>query len=126
MTNGGLEDSAELQRYGAGRPAINFAGATRYLHSHNSMIERRDLDQAVSLLVKVPSILDAHKVKEISQFQSRTITCAVNTSPPHGRSPHYNRTELRSRDSLEVAAFPDHSTLATECRIPGFVGCVFR
>ena len=68
MTNGGLKDSAELQRYSAGRPAINFAVATRYLHSHNSMIERRDLDQAASLLLKVPSILDAHKVKEISQF----------------------------------------------------------
>jgi hypothetical protein len=68
VTNGGLEDFAELQRDGARRPAINFAVATRYLHSDNSMIERRDLDQAVSLLLKVPSTLDAQKVKEISQF----------------------------------------------------------
>ena len=68
VTNGGLEDSAELQRYGAGRPAINYAVATRYLHSHNSMIERRDLDQAVFLLLKVLPVLDARKVKEISQF----------------------------------------------------------
>jgi len=68
VTNGGAEDSAELQRYGTGRPAVNFAVATRYLHSHNSMIERRDLDQAVSLLLKVLPVLDARNVKEISQF----------------------------------------------------------
>ena len=68
VTNGGAEDSAELQRYGAGKPAINFAVATRYLHSHNSMIERRDLDQAVSLLMKILVRLDANTVKEISQF----------------------------------------------------------
>ena len=68
VTNGGAEDSAELQRYGAGRPAVNFAVATRYLHSHNSMIERRDLDQAISLLLKVLSVLDARNVNEISQF----------------------------------------------------------
>jgi endoglucanase len=68
VTNGGAEDSAELQRYGEGRPAVNFAVATRYLHSHNSMIERRDLDQAISLLLKVLSVLDAHNVNEISHF----------------------------------------------------------
>jgi endoglucanase len=68
VTNGGAEDSAELQRYGAGRPAVNFAVATRYLHSHNSMIERRDLDQAVSLLLKVLPVLEARNVKEISHF----------------------------------------------------------
>lgn len=68
VTNGGAEDSAELQRFGTGRPAVNFAVATRYLHSHNSMIERRDLEQAISLLLKVLTVLDSHKVKEISQF----------------------------------------------------------
>lgn len=68
VTSGGAEDSAELQRYAAGRPSVNFAVATRYLHSHNSMIQRSDLDQAVSLLLKVLPLLDARTVKEISQF----------------------------------------------------------
>jgi putative aminopeptidase FrvX len=68
VTNGGAEDSAELQRYGAGRPSINFAVATRYLHSHNSMIQRSDLDQAITLLVKILPLLDVRTVKEISQF----------------------------------------------------------
>jgi hypothetical protein len=32
------------------------------------MIERRDLDQAVSLLLKVLLVLDRRNVKEISKF----------------------------------------------------------
>jgi len=68
VTSGGSEDSAELQRFEAGRPAINFAVATRYLHSHNSMIERGDLDRAVDLLVKILPRLDARTVAEISRF----------------------------------------------------------
>jgi putative aminopeptidase FrvX len=68
VTTGGAEDSAELQRFEAGRPAVNFAVATRYLHSHNSMIERGDLDRAVDLLVKVLPRLDANTVAEISRF----------------------------------------------------------
>jgi len=68
VTSGGAEDSAELQRFGAGRPAVNLAVATRYLHSHNSMIERGDLDHAVDLLVKILPRLDAKTVAEISRF----------------------------------------------------------
>src|SRR5207302_738817 len=68
VTTGGAEDSAELQRYAAGTPSINFAVATRYLHSHNSMIERADVDRAIQLLVKVLPRLDAKTVAEISRF----------------------------------------------------------
>jgi endoglucanase len=68
VTMGGAEDSAELQRFDAGRPAINFAVATRYLHAHNSEIDRADLDRAVDLLVKVLGLLDAKAVADISRF----------------------------------------------------------
>ncbi len=68
VTTGGAEDSAELQRFEAGKPAVNFAVAARYLHSHNSMIERGDLDRAVDLLVKILPRLDAKTVAEISRF----------------------------------------------------------
>jgi putative aminopeptidase FrvX len=68
VTQGGAEDSAELQRFDTGKPAVNFAVATRYLHSHNSMIERRDLDRAVDLLVALLPLLDAKTVGEISRF----------------------------------------------------------
>ena len=68
VTTGGAEDSAELQRYAAGTPSINFAVATRYLHSHNSIIERADLDRAIDLLVKLLPRLDSKTVAEISRF----------------------------------------------------------
>ena len=68
VTAGGSEDSAEMQRFGAGKPAVNFAVATRYLHSHTSVIDRADLDRAVDLLVKTLPRLDAETVAEISRF----------------------------------------------------------
>jgi putative aminopeptidase FrvX len=68
VTSKGAEDSAELQRYAAGKPAINFAVATRYLHTHNSLIDRADLDRAIELLLKILPRLDAKTVSEISRF----------------------------------------------------------
>lgn len=66
---GAAEDSAEIQRYGGGKPALNFAVATRYLHGHNSMIERKDLDQAITLLMAVLTKLDRETVAQIARFQ---------------------------------------------------------
>jgi putative aminopeptidase FrvX len=68
VTNGGFEDSRELQAYGTGVPAANIAVATRYLHSHNSEIQRSDLDKTIDLLVKALGELDARKVAEIAGF----------------------------------------------------------
>ena len=68
VTMGGAEDSSAMQRFAGGIPAMNFAVATRYLHSHNSEIDRRDLDQAVDLLVKVINALDSKSVTDIARF----------------------------------------------------------
>jgi endoglucanase len=68
VTRGGYEDSMELQAYDTGLPAANLAVATRYLHSHNSVIDRSDLDRTIELLIKVLQQLDAHRVSEISSF----------------------------------------------------------
>ena len=68
VTEGGSEDCAELQGFDGGRPAVNLAVASRYLHSHNSMIERRDLDRAVGLLTDLLPLLDTKTVAEISSF----------------------------------------------------------
>jgi putative aminopeptidase FrvX len=68
VTRGGVEDSAELQAFGTGVPAANIAIATRYLHAHNSVIERSDLDRTIDFLLKVLAQLDARKVAEISAF----------------------------------------------------------
>jgi hypothetical protein len=62
-----LETLHRVKEHGVETPnTINFAVGTHGLRSHNSMIERRGLDQAVSLLLKVLPILDARKVKEKS------------------------------------------------------------
>lgn len=68
VTAGEYEDSRELQSYGAGLPAANLAVATRYLHSHNSVIDRSDVDRTIDLLLKLLVQLDARKVAEISTF----------------------------------------------------------
>jgi putative aminopeptidase FrvX len=68
VLSGGAEDSAELQKFGIGKPAVNFAVATRYLHTHNSVIDRADLDRSVDLLVRILSRLDSQAVEEISRF----------------------------------------------------------
>jgi putative aminopeptidase FrvX len=57
-----------MQRFGAGKPAINFAVATRYLHTHNSEIDRGDVDRAVDLLVKALNLLDDRALADISRF----------------------------------------------------------
>ena len=68
VTHSGYEDSMELQAYGTGVPAANIAVATRYLHSHNSVIEYSDLNRTIDLLVKALAQLDARTVAGISAF----------------------------------------------------------
>ncbi|HET7208600.1 MAG TPA: M20/M25/M40 family metallo-hydrolase [Terriglobales bacterium] len=68
VLSGGAEDSAELQRFGTGRPSVNLAIATRYLHTHNSVIDGADLNESIDLLVKILSRLDSKTVAEISSF----------------------------------------------------------
>jgi endoglucanase len=68
ITGGGAEDAAEMQRWDNGRPSINFAVAVRYLHGHHAMVERRDIDQSIDLLVAVVSQLNQETVKAIAAF----------------------------------------------------------
>jgi putative aminopeptidase FrvX len=69
VTLGGAEDSLEIQRFGGGKPAMNLAVPTRYLHGHNSVIDRKDLDQSISLLVAALARLDRNTVTQIASFQ---------------------------------------------------------
>lgn len=68
VTSGGFEDSEMLQRFDGGRPSVNLAVATRYLHNHDSEIDRADLEHAIDLLVKVLPRLDASTVEQLSSF----------------------------------------------------------
>lgn len=62
------EDGAEIQRYDTGRPAVNMTVPTRYLHTHNGVIQRSDFDGAVELLIQVLRRLDADTVEELGSF----------------------------------------------------------
>jgi putative aminopeptidase FrvX len=68
VTSGGFEDSERLQRFDGGRPSLNLAVPTRYLHNHNSVIDRADLEHAIDLLVKALPRLDISTVAQISRF----------------------------------------------------------
>ncbi|PZC51110.1 MAG: endoglucanase [Chloroflexi bacterium] len=62
------EDGAEMQRTRGGAPSINIAVPTRYLHSHNGIINRRDFDYAVDLVSSVILKLDAKTVDYLKAF----------------------------------------------------------
>ncbi len=62
------QDGSAMQRSRAGVPVINLAVPTRYLHSHNGVIARSDVEQAVQLLAELLRRLDADTVAEIATF----------------------------------------------------------
>jgi len=68
ISGGYGEDGSKIQSYGTGRPSILLTVPTRYTHAHTSVIDRRDFDQAVELLMEVLTRLDAATVEEISRF----------------------------------------------------------
>jgi endoglucanase len=62
------EDGSEMQRAHGGAPAINIAVPTRYLHSHNGIISRRDFDRTVALVAEVVRQLDEATVLRLKSF----------------------------------------------------------
>jgi putative aminopeptidase FrvX len=68
LVQGYGDDSAEIQRSNGGVPTINMVVPIRYTHSHNGIMNRRDFDQMVDLLVAVLQKLDAGTVAKIRDF----------------------------------------------------------
>jgi putative aminopeptidase FrvX len=68
LVQGYGDDSAELQRSNGGVPTINMIVPIRYTHAHNGIMNRRDFDQMVELLVAVLQKLDAQTVARIRDF----------------------------------------------------------
>jgi putative aminopeptidase FrvX len=68
LVQGYGDDSAELQRSNGGVPTINMIVPIRYTHSHNGIMNRRDFDQTVDLLVAVLQKLDTQTVARIRDF----------------------------------------------------------
>jgi endoglucanase len=68
LVQGYGDDSAELQKSNGGLPTVNLLVPARYTHAHNGVINRRDFDQMVELLVAMLQKLDASTVAAIKDF----------------------------------------------------------
>lgn len=68
LVQGYGDDSAEIQKSTAGVPTVNLLVPARYTHAHNGVINRRDFDQMVDLLVSMLKKLDAPTVAAIRDF----------------------------------------------------------
>lgn len=68
LVQGYGDDSAEIQKSTGGVPTINLVVVARYTHAHNGVINRRDFDQMVDLVVALIKRLDARTVANLRDF----------------------------------------------------------
>jgi putative aminopeptidase FrvX len=68
LVTGYGDDSAEIQKWGGGVPVVNMVVPTRYTHAHSGIINRRDFDRTVDLIVALLQKLDAGTVAKIRDF----------------------------------------------------------
>jgi putative aminopeptidase FrvX len=61
-------DSGEIQKSNGGVPTINLVISLRYTHSHNGVMNRRDFDQTVNLVVALIQKLDEPTVAKLREF----------------------------------------------------------
>jgi endoglucanase len=68
LVQGYGDDSAEMQLTNGGTPTINLVVPVRYTHSHNGVVNRRDFDQMVELVVGLLTRLDDKTVRQLRDF----------------------------------------------------------
>ena len=68
LVQGYGDDSAEMQTAGGGAPTVNLVVPVRYTHSHNGIVNRKDFDGAVELLVGMLEGMDAKTVEELRSY----------------------------------------------------------
>lgn len=68
LVQGYGDDSAEMQTVGGGAPTVNQVVPARYTHVHTGIVNRRDFDQMVDLVVALVRRLDARTVADIRDF----------------------------------------------------------
>ena len=68
LVTGYGDDSAEIQKSNGGIPTVCLLVPVRYTHAHNGIMNRRDFDQTVELLVALLQGLDAGTVQKIRDF----------------------------------------------------------
>lgn len=68
LVQGYGDDSAEIQKSNGGVPTVNLVVPVRYTHSHNGVMNRKDFDQTVDLVVALIQKLDAPTVAKLRDF----------------------------------------------------------
>jgi putative aminopeptidase FrvX len=68
LVQGYGDDSAEIQKSNGGVPTVCLLVPVRYTHAHNGIVNRRDFDQTVDLLVGLLQRLDAQAVTKLRDF----------------------------------------------------------
>ena len=66
VTPGGATDAAKMHLAHDGAPAMSVGIASRYIHSHTSMIHRDDYENTVKLMTEVVKRLDKETVHKIT------------------------------------------------------------
>lgn len=70
LVQGYGDDSAEIQKSNGGVPTVNLVVPVRYTHAHNGVMNRKDFDRMVDLLVAVIQRLDQATVARIQDFST--------------------------------------------------------
>lgn len=68
LVQGYGDDSAEMQTVNGGAPTVNLVVPARYTHVHNGIINRRDFDRTVDLVVALIQTLDIETVRSLKDF----------------------------------------------------------
>jgi endoglucanase len=68
LVQGYGDDSAEIQESNGGVPTVNLVAPIRYTHAHNGILNRKDFDQLVDLIVDLLLRLDAKTVADLRDF----------------------------------------------------------
>ena len=64
---GGATDGGRIHMSRVGVPSIVIGPAVRYIHSHNSILSRKDYDNTVKLVFELIKHLDAKTVKSLTE-----------------------------------------------------------
>ncbi len=68
LVQGYGDDSAEIQKTGGGAPTVNIGVPVRYMHVHTGIIDRKDFDATVTLVVDMIKRMDAAEVARLRDF----------------------------------------------------------
>ena len=68
LVQGYGDDSAEMQASNGGTPTVNLVVPVRYTHAHNGIMNRKDFDQMVTLVVDLVNGLDQKTVDALRDF----------------------------------------------------------